>query len=150
MRIKQTYDGAVPSGNSVALSNLLRLARLIGENSFEEYATKLLSAFSGEVKTQPLGHTYMLVGLDFVFGPNFNVVLVGEFSDPELKPMQEALRKNYIPNLTVTVRKPEEATIGGYEKLEGKPTAYVCRNQTCMPPTNSIIKMLQYLDVQNQ
>jgi uncharacterized protein YyaL (SSP411 family) len=63
------------------------------------------------------------------------------------KPLLEVLRKNYVPNLTVTFRKPEPSAIGGYEELEGKPTAYVCRNQTCMPPTNSVEKMLQYLDL---
>ena len=144
-RIKQTYDGATPSGNSVALLNLLKLARLSGDNSFEDYALKLIAAFSQEIKTQPLGHTFMLSGLDFSLGPNYNVVLVGQ-SPEDTKPMIEGLRKNYIPNLTVAFHKPEPAAIGGYE-LEGKPTAYVCRNQTCMPPTNSIEKMLQYLDL---
>jgi uncharacterized protein YyaL (SSP411 family) len=146
-RLKQTYDGAAPSGNSIALLNLLRLARLSGDNSFEEYASKLIAAFSQEIKTQPLGHTYMLSGLDFALGPNYNVVLVGESKVEKTKSLQEALRKKYSPNLTVTLRKPEPSVISGYEELEGKPTAYVCRNQTCMPPTNSIEKMLQYLDL---
>ncbi len=69
-RLKQTYDGAVPSGNSVALINLLRLARLSGELSFEDYAGKLLKTFSEEVKSQPLGHSFMLVGLEFALGTN--------------------------------------------------------------------------------
>jgi uncharacterized protein YyaL (SSP411 family) len=148
-RIKQTYDGAVPSGNSVALYNLLRLARLSGESYLEEYAQKTIKAFSEEVKSQPLGHTFMLVGLEFALGPTFNVVLVGDPADKDTVDVIAAIRKNYLPNLTVTIWTPEKAKppIPGvvYEKIEGKPTAYVCRDQTCMPPTNKVEKMLELL-----
>ena len=147
--LKQTYDGAVPSGNSVALVNLLRLARLSGESSFEDYAGNLLKAFSEEVKSQPLGHTFMLVGLEFALGPTFNVVLVGDPADKDTLAMHAAIRKNYLPNLTLTIWTPEKAKspVPGvvYEKIEGKTTAYVCRDQTCMPPTNRIEKMLELL-----
>ncbi len=148
-RLKQTYDGAIPSGNSVALHNLLRLARLSGETSFDDYATKQLKAFSNEVKSQPLGYTFMLAGLMFALGPTFNVVLVGDPADKNMVEMLGALRKNYLPNLTVTIWTPEKAKSAApgvvYEKIEGKATAYVCRDQTCMPPTNSIEKMLELL-----
>ena len=148
-RIKQTYDGAVPSGNSVALLNLLRLTRLSGESSFEEYAGRILKVFSEEVRSQPLGHTFMLVGLDFALGPTFNVVLVGNPADKDTLVMLEATRKNYLPNLTVTIWTPEKAKSPlpgiGYEKIEGKTTAYVCRDQTCTPPTNKVEKMLELL-----
>ena len=100
-RLKQTYDGAVPSGNSMALFNLLRLARLSGESSFEDYARKLLKAFSDVVKNQPLGHTFLLVGLEFALGPSYNVVLVGDPADKNTVNMLAALRKDYLPNLTV-------------------------------------------------
>jgi uncharacterized protein len=147
-RLKQTYDGAAPSGNAVALLNLQRLARLSGEATFEDYAAKLLGAFSAEVKAGPVAHTFLLVGLDFALGPTYNVVLVGDSADNDMQVMLEALRKNYLLNLTVTMRKPEQAPVAaGYEKIGGKATAYVCRNQTCMPPTNNPEKMLQYLDL---
>jgi uncharacterized protein len=148
-RLKQTYDGAAPSGNSVAMHNLLRLARLSGESIFEDYAGKLLKAFSEEVKDQPLGHTFMLVGLEFVLGPTFNVVLVGDKTEKDTLEMLAVIRKNYLPNLTVMLWTPENDKSTGpgivYEKIEGKSTAYVCSNQTCMPPTNRIDKMLELL-----
>jgi uncharacterized protein len=148
-RLKQTYDGAAPSGNSIALHNLLRLSRLTGELSFEHYAGKLLKAFAEEVKGQPLGHTFMLVGLDFALGPTFNVVLVGDLSEKDTKEMLLALRKNFAPNITVTVRAEERGMSPipgvGYQKVDGKTTAYVCRDQTCMPPTNKLEKMLELL-----
>ncbi len=148
-RLKQTYDGAAPSGNSVALYNLLRLARLTGEPTFETYASKLLKVVSEEVSSQPLGHTFMLVGLEFVLEPTFNVVLVGESAEKDVQTMLSAVRKNYLPNLTVRLWDPQKSksAVPGavYEKINGKATAYVCRNQTCMPPTNNIEKMLELL-----
>jgi uncharacterized protein YyaL (SSP411 family) len=150
-RLKQTYDGAAPSGNSVALMNLLRLARLSGEVSFDDYARKLLSAFSEEIANQPLGHTFMLSGLDFELGPTFNVVLVGDLNDKDTVRLLSVLRKQYLPNLTLiwwTTQKAKEAPVGvSYDKIEGKPTVYICRNQTCMPPTNDPEKTLQLLDL---
>jgi hypothetical protein len=150
-RLKQAYDGAAPSGNAVVFLNLQRLARLTGENTFEDYATELLGIFSEEVQAGPIAHTFMLVGLDFALGPAYNVVLVGEHAEEGLKLMLQELRKNYLPNLTLLIRKPDQVSIpGGYEKIGDKATAYVCRNQTCMPPTNSIDKMLEYLDIANK
>jgi uncharacterized protein YyaL (SSP411 family) len=148
-RIKQTYDGAAPSGNSVALLNLLRLAQLTGETLFEDYAKKILYVSAGEVKSQPLGHSFMLVGLDFALGPSSNLILVGESNDLDTYSMLAALRKNYLPNYTVTLWTAEKSKVTqpgvNYKKIEGKTTAYVCRDQTCMPPTTSVEKMLELL-----
>jgi uncharacterized protein len=148
-RIKQTYDGAAPSGNSVALLNMVRLAQLMGETSFEDYSKKMLDAFAEEVKSQPLGYTFLLVGLDFALGPSFNLVLVGEPSDIDTQSMLAAIRKNYMPNLNVRLWKAEKAKVTPlevtYEKIGSKTTAYVCRDQTCMPPTTSIETMLELL-----
>jgi uncharacterized protein YyaL (SSP411 family) len=146
--LKQTYDGAMPSGNSVALYNLLRLSRLSDEASFEACANKLLKVFSDEVNDQPLGHTFMLAGLEFVLGPSFNIVLVGALSDKDTTAMLAAIRKEYLPNLTIKIWTPEKTSIFPgvvYEKIDGKPTAFVCRDQECMPPTNRIDKMLELL-----
>lgn len=150
-RLKQTYDGAAPSGNSVALYNLLRLARLSSESSFGNYADKLLRAVSEEVNSQPLGHMFMLLGLEFALGPTFNVVLAGDPADKDTLTMIDALRKIYQPNLTIAIATPEKSKLASpgvvYEKIDGKPTAYVCRDQTCMPPTNNIGKIAELLKI---
>jgi uncharacterized protein len=149
-RTKQNYDSAVPSGNSVALHDLLRLSRLANEVSFDQYASKMLGAFAEDIKGYPMGHTFMLAGLDFLLGPSYNVVVAGNPADNDTKNMLATLRSQYIPNLTLTLWTPElakAAPVGvSYEKIDGKATAYVCKNQTCMPPTNDTEKMLEYLE----
>jgi uncharacterized protein len=149
-RIKQNYDGAVPSGNSVALHDLLRLSRLANEVSFEQYASKMLGAFAEDIKGYPMGHTFMLAGLDFLLGPSYNVIVAGNPADNDTQSMLATLRRQYIPNLTLTLWTPEKAKAApagvSYEKIDGKATAYVCKNQTCMPPTTEVEKMLEYLE----
>jgi hypothetical protein len=151
-RIKQTYDGAIPSGNSIALYDLLRLARLSSEVSFDEYANKMLQTVSVDVKGYPMGHTFMLSCLNFAIGPSFNVVLAGDLIAEDTQVMLAALRKNYVPHLTIKVLTPDKKnppakSSMNYIKIDGKATAYVCRDQTCMPPTNEVMKMLEYLKI---
>jgi uncharacterized protein len=148
-RLKEIYDGAVPSGNSVALHDLLRLYQLTNETAFENYAKTLLRTFTEETRNQPLGHAFLLVGLEFVFGPTFNVVIAGELADKNTVEMIKALRKIYLPNLIVKIWTPKSVVSKSpdavYEQIDGKATAYICRDQTCMPPTNNISKLKELL-----
>jgi uncharacterized protein YyaL (SSP411 family) len=148
-RMKQSYDGAYPCGNSVALLDLLRLAALTGDVSFGKDTDRLLSAFAYDIRGYPMGHTFMLLGLDFMLGPAFNVTLVGELGDKDTQAMLSELRKLYKPNLTITLwnaKRSEKATVGvSYNKIDGRATAYVCKGQSCLPPTNEVANMLEYL-----
>jgi uncharacterized protein YyaL (SSP411 family) len=143
-RRKEAYDGALPSGNSVALLNLLRLAQLTGDPKQKELTGQLVKVFSEDVKRASAAHAFMLVGVDFAVGPAYNVILVGDLEEEGMKKLLGALKAVYLPNVVVSLRLPDKAGLG-YEKLEGKATAYVCRDQTCMPPTNEKKKMLTLL-----
>jgi uncharacterized protein YyaL (SSP411 family) len=145
-RRKEAYDGALPSGNSVALLNLLRLARLSGDSVYEEKASRTSKAFSGEVKRTPAAHTFMLLAVDFAVGPAYNVILVGDPHEDSTRKMLKVLRDDYLPNMVVSLRQAGKAGLG-YEKIDGEATAYVCRGQTCMPPTNKTKKMLKLLSL---
>ena len=144
-RMKQVYDGAVPSGNSVALLNLIRLSRLTMEVAYEEMARKLTMAFSQEVQGAPEGYTFLLLALDFLVGPSHSVTIVGDLMDSGTGDMLAAIRKKYLPNVVVALREPSLAGLG-YEKIDGKATAYVCKDQMCLPATNDIETMLQLLE----
>jgi uncharacterized protein YyaL (SSP411 family) len=143
-RMKQIYDGAAPSGNSVALLNLQRLSRLTNNSAFEVVANKLMKAFSNEVQSAPEAYAFFLSGVDFVVSPSQLVSIVGSIKEKDTFEFVEALRKPYLPNGVVLLRDPGKLEIG-FEKIGGKATAYVCRDQTCLPPTNNVKEMLQLL-----
>jgi uncharacterized protein YyaL (SSP411 family) len=145
-RRKEVYDGAVPSGNSVALLNLMHWSLLTGDTKYRELASQVIRVFSDDVKRSPVTHTFMLVGVDFAVGPAYNVILVGEPQEDSMQRLLGALKTRYLPNMMVSMRPAGKAGLG-YEKNEGKATAYVCRDQTCMPPTNEPEKMLELLGV---
>jgi uncharacterized protein YyaL (SSP411 family) len=146
-KIKEVYDGAVPSGNSVALLNLLRLAWLTREFEYEDKAKQIIKVFSKEVKQAPAAHTFMLIGLDFALGPTYQVTLVGDPDEKSMHEMIRALKAQYLPNVIVSLKQNNEM---GYERIEAKATAYVCLDQICMPPTNKAEKLLKLLRLDRQ
>jgi uncharacterized protein YyaL (SSP411 family) len=107
-------------------------------------ASKISKAFSAEVRRAPTAHTFMLLGVDFALGPAYSVILVGGPHEDNTQDMLRVLRESYLPNMVISLREPSKAGLG-YEKIDGKATAYVCRDQTCMPPTNKLEKMLELL-----
>ena len=143
-RLKQAYDGAAPSGNSVALMNLLRLSRLTNNPEYDEIAAKLIRVFADEVSRSPVAYTFLLSGFDFALGPAQNITLVGNISEESTQKFFAILHKRYLPNVVVSL-KPSDNADRGYIKLENKTTAYVCQGHMCLPPTNDPDKMLEQL-----
>jgi uncharacterized protein YyaL (SSP411 family) len=144
-RIKKVYDGAFPSGNSVAMLMLLRLGILTENINYEKMARQMLKFFSEEVKKSPLAHTFLLAGLDFLIGPSFKVTLVGISEEDSLMKMTKALNSNYFPNVVFEL-KLSDKNKKEHKSLSNKATAYICSHQSCMPPTDSIDKMIKILE----
>jgi hypothetical protein len=148
-KIKQLYDGATPSGNSVALQSLLWLSRLTNEPTYDTMATQMTKTFAQEVEGAPEAYTFFLSGLDFLIGPSYSVILVGDLKEKETLDMLNALRKHYLPSTVIQLKHPNKAGLG-YQQIDGKATAYVCQNQTCLPPTNSVGLMLERQGVKEE
>ena len=154
VRKKELYDGAVPSGNSVALLNLLRLARITGRTDLEEKAAMIDNAFSEQIKQAPAGFTQFLSGLDFVLGPSYEVVIAGPEGSKDSVDMIRALFTPFMPNKVIVFRpsnqeSPDIDSISPFVRnqgsLDGKTTAHVCLNRTCLKPTTSIQEMMNML-----
>ena len=150
VRQKQSYDGAIPSGNSVAALNLLRLARMTGNTQFEEKAAKLFGVFSGEVEKSPSSYAFLLTAFDFAAGPSFEVVIAGNEDSPDMQEMIAELRKMFIPN-KVVIHRPDEnyseiTTLSPFTVdlgvLNGKTTVYVCRNYVCSRPITEVTSLM--------
>ncbi len=155
IRSKQIYDGAVPSGNSVAALNLVRLGRITGNPAYEETTAALLRSFARQVKAAPTGHSLLLCAVDFAVGASYEVVIAGDRDAPDTRKMLAALRAVYHPNKVVLLHPigDAEAEIVGIAPflaaqtaLNGQATAYVCRNYACQLPTNEIKVMLAALE----
>lgn len=153
-RQKEIYDGAVPSGNSVAMLDLIRLARLTANTKFEETASKIGEAFSNTVSKSPIAYTQMMSALDFGVGPSYEVVIVGDPNSVETKKMIKKLFSEFVPNKVIIFVDSEEENpkikeIAQFTKthipINNKPTAYVCRNFICNLPTNDSNKMVELL-----
>jgi len=142
-RTKETYDGAIPSGNSVALNNLLRLARLTGREELAVRADRLSLAFGAELESVPSAHSMMLCGVDFAAGPTQEIVIAGDPSAADTKAMLDALRGMFLPSSVVLLRAGDAgiAELAPFtrelEAVDGKATAYVCENFACQLPVTT-------------
>ncbi|TDT63695.1 thioredoxin domain-containing protein [Fonticella tunisiensis] len=154
IRTKEVYDGAVPSGNSVALLNLLRIGRITGNSKYDDFAAKLQRAFSKSVMDTPMGYTQMLVGLDFSLGPSLEIVIAGKRNSEDTLNMIKVLQRRFIPNAVLLLNpageeNPEIHSIAEYTRLQksidGRATAYVCRNFACSEPATTVEEMLNKL-----
>ena len=151
---KEAYDGALPSGNSVAAQNFLRLGRMTGNIALEQRAEQLIRSFSVEIKGYPMGYTQMLAAVDFIAGPSQEIVIAG---DPVNKITQSIIRtvqEKFLPNKVVLLHsdgsegKRLEALspfVKGMGPANQEPTAYVCEQYTCQAPVTEVGRLDELL-----
>ncbi len=153
VRPKELYDGAIPSGNSVSLFNLLCLAKLTGDVSWDQKAQQHIRAFSGTVIAQPSAFTFFLIGLDFALNPGQEVVITGEPEATETKELLAALNLNFTPNRVTLVKSDryaeQLANLAGYtdglQVVQGKAIAHVCTGHSCKDPTTDVQTMVKQI-----
>ena len=154
VRMKEIYDGATPSGNSVAALNLLRLGRITGRPDLEGKAEQIGRAFAKSVEQYPSAYTQMLTAVEFAIGPSYEVVISGDAESEDTKALLRSLHQPFVPNKVVVFRPagPDSSEIVGlapYTRdqvvLDGKATAYVCRHFACELPTTDPHAMLGLL-----
>ncbi|MGE5552378.1 MAG: thioredoxin domain-containing protein [Betaproteobacteria bacterium] len=155
VRTKEVYDGALPSGNSVAALVLQRLSHLTGDEALAELGQLQLNAFAGKVQSHPAGHTFFLLALQWALGPVTQVVVAGSRDDQETEEMLRLLQERYLP-LTTVVFRPTGAEadeiVGLVPALSERParhgraTAYVCRQYACRAPVDTAEELAGLLD----
>lgn len=153
-RGKEVYDGAAPSGNSVALLNLLRLSRITGETVWEEKAERLMGAFAATVQEVPQAYTQFLNGVDWVVGPAREMVIAGDPGHPISRAMVRALRQAFLPNKVLLFKSPgsEGERLGRIAPFAEaivppaeKPEAYICEQYACRRPLSEISELEEYI-----
>lgn len=130
LRPKESYDGAVPSGNSMMAYNLVQLFLLTGEERFGSLAERQLGYLSAEAEHYPAGYAMFLVALsDYIDSPDKITVVVKDGQKPVDLPCRVALD---------TVVQVLESPTDEYSLKDDKTTYYVCRGRSCQPPVNEL------------
>jgi uncharacterized protein YyaL (SSP411 family) len=143
MRIKEDYDGAEPSGNSIAVLNLLRLAQIADRSDFRVSAARALEAFGSRMVAAPVGVPQMLVAYELSISKPRQIVLVGERDAPDTRRLLDQIHSRFVPNRIVLLvnRESRQAlarylpTVADMTAIGGQATAYVCEDYACKLPT---------------
>jgi uncharacterized protein YyaL (SSP411 family) len=152
VRPRNLFDNAVPSGSAVAIETLLRLAVFTGEETYRTKALAALRPMADLLARHPTGFGRFLCALDFNLGPVVEVALVAP-ADNGLAPLAAEVFGRYLPNRVVAgMREGDPAAATGLPLLEGRrvvdgrPTAYVCRNYACDLPATDPATLARQLD----
>ncbi|MDI6644857.1 MAG: thioredoxin domain-containing protein [Methanobacteriaceae archaeon] len=156
IRKKESYDSAIPSGNSVQILNLLKLAVITENLDYVDFAVSAEKAFSKKVERSPTAHTQLLIALDFKLGPAYEIVVAGSYESEDTWKILETIYTNFIPNKVLIFRGEGELsneinklseTLKLKKPLNDKTTVYICTEGVCKKPTNDIHEVKEILNL---
>jgi len=162
LRLKEDYDGAEPSGNSVSAINLLRLSSKVSDNLSDAYrqtVEHLLAVFEARIKDQAMAVPLMCCAADLLVVPSRKqVVIVGPKSTPNFESLVVASHAPYDPDKTIIQIDPSNKEDTEFWQVhnptifsmaqkspEGKAVAHVCQNFMCSPPISDPVTLEQLL-----
>jgi hypothetical protein len=154
VRGKEAHDGAEPAGNSVAVLNLARLARMTGRRDLENKARRTLELFAAHVARSPLALTQMWVAARFLDAPPLQVVVAGRPGAPDTRALLAAARAPFRPDKVVLLADGGAGQAWLAERhgflreatpLDGRAAAYVCEDFVCKLPTDSPRRLAELL-----
>ncbi len=143
-RSKDIRDGAVPSGNSLQLMNLLRLAAILGDDELRRRAERTMTALADDVRQSPWSAERFLAAVDFARAGPIEIAIVGDPQQPATQALLKQVYQTYLPNRVLMLHNPARPDDNVRSPLpadrplvDGRPTAYVCRNYTCGRPVTT-------------
>ena len=154
-KTRELYDGALPSGNSVAALNLVRLGQLTMDKPLQTRAQRLFEAFSGQVAQAPHAFPQFLIALDRWLGPSQEIVIAGDPAAADTRAMLQAVHQRFLPRAVLVLHPTGEAAsaiealvpfVETQQPQGGKATAYVCENYLCNLPTTELSTLIALLD----
>jgi uncharacterized protein YyaL (SSP411 family) len=152
----EVYDGAIASGNSIMILNLLKLSKITANEKYSNVANDMINSFSNLSRRSPTSFTQYLVACDFAYNQSYEIVIVGDkLKNEKIKNMLKEIRSNFIPNKVLVWKEDKENTeiekIAEYSKMmysiNNLPTIYVCKNFMCENPTNDMDLVRKYLNL---
>jgi uncharacterized protein YyaL (SSP411 family) len=146
LRSKEDYDGAVPSGNSVAVLALLRLGHITGRKEFTDSAEKSLRFFAQRLQEFPQAVPYLLQALDFSLDEPKRVVIAGDPASEKTRALVHAAHSVYQPNKVVLGTKGAVESFAQTLPEKNGPVAYLCTGTACQAPTADAAKVKEMLE----
>lgn len=151
-RPKEAYDGAIPSGNSVASFNLVRLSRLTGDINIEGMSNKQIEFLANFIEDYPPGYTFSLISLIYKLYSSKEIVCVAKDKEA-IKDFQNIINNKFLVNTSVIAlckNEIEELSevvpfIKGYDLKDSKTTYYICENKECSLPFTNINELIKAL-----
>ncbi len=144
-RPKESYDGAIPSGNSLTAWNLVRLARLSGDESLEAKAEQSMRVFAASINEHPAAYSFFLIAALDHLHPGQEIVLVGSKKAAESQQMVDQVNSRFLPRSLLMFKESDGNGIiyaipyvREMEMVDGRTTAYLCDKNSCQPPVNTI------------
>jgi len=135
--VKDDYDGAEPSGNSVATLALLKLAAITGREDFQSAAEATLRLFGQRLQSQPAALSFMLHAVDFWLDEPKRVVVAGDTGSPKFRELLRAAHSVYQPNKIVLGNTGAVEPFARTLPAKGEAAVFVCSGTTCQPPTSN-------------
>ncbi len=153
IRQKEIYDGAIPSGNSIAMLNLLKIARITGNSDYEKTAMGTGKSFYREVARNPIAYTMLMCSVEFAVRPSYEIVLVGNPESENTKQFLEVIYNEFLPDKVVLFKTEGESEeimkISGYttdqKSIDNETTVYVCTNFSCKKPVTKVEELKELL-----
>ncbi|MGI8966395.1 MAG: thioredoxin domain-containing protein [Limisphaerales bacterium] len=143
LRVKEDYDGAEPSGNSVAILALLKLSAITDRKDFKDAAEKSLRHFSNRLHNLPQAVPYLLLALDYSLEEPKRVVIVG---DPkQAGELLRAAHSIYQPNKVVLGNQGPVEEFAKNLPTKDAPIVFLCTGTACQPPTKEPQKIKELL-----
>jgi len=143
LRMKDDYDGAEPSGNSSAVSALLRLAAITGRADFEDAASRAIRAFAQRLRVAPHATPRMAAAyLDYQANKPRQIVLAGDSSNPDFQALAAEVWKRFLPGRVLLHANQSPVAM---PTIEGRATAYVCHNFACELPVQEPAQLARLL-----
>jgi uncharacterized protein YyaL (SSP411 family) len=149
LRLKEYYDGAMPSGNSAAVHALTRLGRLLDREAYRKAARRTMESIAKAMDHLPDAYHHMISAVAGELGPSREIVIAGDPDTPETRELIEGLRALYLPGVVLAVGRDDASgligLLNGKVTVDGRPSMYVCENFSCHAPVFTLEAMRSLL-----
>jgi uncharacterized protein YyaL (SSP411 family) len=154
LRLKEDYDGAEPSGNSLAVQLLVRLSHATGRSDFHASADRALKYFAAKIASQGVTMPRMVAAQMMWMAPPRQIVLAGPREHPDMQAMLRIIHKKFLPDTMVFLLDTDQnreslqnhaSSLLSMHPIDGKPSAYVCEHFACQLPVTDPMKLEELL-----